>query len=272
MSLSQDFRSGDMGFRLAIGTRELKPQQPARPVLAAQPLLTPPPTPVVAAAPAAMPSVGLSAPRVETPPDHTYKPRKRTSVGLGAFYGGDYGGGIAWPSGEALGMPYRGVGTYMFFDAVYAEVFTGYSAGRGKWVSPYAKDPNSLPDMSRTYLNVGVFAKYPLGGSGNFFPLLGLDYEASVAGKRAYANGNEYDFDIKSWRYDTDALSALWLKLGCGFNVDLIRSTYIRAEAVYGFRTANTFEKYDASSSGRAETRRGHGFTYRAGFGLKLDN
>jgi hypothetical protein len=202
--------------------------------------------------------------------DYTYEPPAMgISLGIGGFYGGDYGGGLAWASGEKLAMPYGGAGTYLFFDAVYIETFVGYSVGGGKWESPNANDVNNLPEMSRTYLNFGVLLKHPFYG-GLVFPLIGVDYEASVSGKLEYANGNVYRFDIKNWRHDVYSLSALWFKLGGGLDIKIVENAYIRVETLYGFRTANTFEKYDASVNNHAETRTGHGLTCRLGAGFKF--
>jgi hypothetical protein len=53
-------------------------------------------------------------------------------------------------------------------------------------------------------------------------------------------------------------------------NVKLIQSAYLRVELLYGFRAANAFEKQDAGLSAHAEPRQGHGFTCRAGVGVKL--
>ena len=294
MSLAQGFSSGDVGFRLAIGTRETVPTIPVSQLMRKQAAAksgsgVAPAKSGSVEAPAKTGGGGLPAKtvsgRVKAAPapvadtssgealatgeGSRVKLDKGISVGIGGFYGGDYGGGIAWANGEELAMPYGGVGTYLFVDAFYAEAFVGYSGGGGKWKSPDAKIPNSLPEMSRSYLNVGVLLKYPVGG-GSFFPLIGLDYEASMSGKLKYQNGNVYEFDIKNWRHDASALSALWLKLGCGINIDLAGNTYLRGEAMYGFRTANTFEKYDARLSNHAETRPGYGLTCRVGVGFKL--
>jgi hypothetical protein len=171
-------------------------------------------------------------------------------------------------------MPYGGGGAYIFTDAVYAEAFVGYSGGGGKWESQDTQNPNDLPEMSRSFFNAGVFLKYPVAMGADVssvFPLAGLEYEAAATGKLRYANGYVYGFYKENWRYDANALSALWLKFGCGFNmnINLIPNAYLRGEILYGFRTENAFEKQDAALN-YAETRQGHGLTLRVGMGMRL--
>jgi hypothetical protein len=125
--------------------------------------------------------------------------------------------------------------------------------------------------MPRLYVNIGAFAKYPFTtGNTKLFPLIGIESEASVSGKLKYADGYEYLFDGNP--YDGGALSALWFKFGAGFDAGLGRNLYVRAEILYGFRTANTFEKEEAAaeSARGAETRPGSGLTLRAGVGIRF--
>jgi hypothetical protein len=216
-------------------------------------------------------------PKAPEPPEaHTdaKKPSGKTSFSLGggAFFAADLGGGLAWESsGEALAMPYYGGGAYLFFDATYAEVFAGFSTGGGKWESPASTTPDSLTDMPRSYINIGVFAKYPIdAGSINFFPLAGIDYDASISGKRKYAGGKEVELDY--------ATSAVWLKLGAGADFALGNSAYIRVELLYGWRTANEYEnemrnryitEYN-SNADNVKTRQGNGPDLKAGFGVRF--
>jgi formylglycine-generating enzyme required for sulfatase activity len=278
MSLSQGFSSNDVGFRLSMGLKKAKPELALAP-MSQLALLKPNYVKTRR-------SEAVFAP-VDTVQRKAFQIKNRSlrsadkldrgiSVGVGGFYGGDYGGGILWANREELAMPYGGGGAYMFVDAVYAEAFIGYSGGGGKWRSQDAVSPGDLPLMSRSYFNSGVLLKYPMNigvGASSVFPLLGVDYESAMTGNLTYANGNSYEFYKESWRYDADVLSALWLKAGCGVNlsVKLIQSAYLRAEVLYGFRTANAFEKQDAGlSAGGAETRQGHGLTCRVGVGVKL--
>jgi hypothetical protein len=68
---------------------------------------------------------------------------------------------------------------------------------------------------------------------------------------------------------DDDNLSALWFNFGGGLNVGLSRNWHFRTEALYGWRTANNFEKNNAKDYG-GSTRLGHGLTLRATLGFNL--
>ena len=200
-------------------------------------------------------------------------PRKTgMSAGVGGVFASDFGGGVRWKSGEQLKMPYIGGGAYLFFDAIYAEAFVGYSVGGGKWASDNAKEEPLPEDAQRTSLNVGAFGKYPVIdlGSVKAFPLLGIDYDMSMSAKLKLANGGEYVFDGGNGRHAASALSALWVKFGCGADFDLGETLYLRAELLYGVRMANSAENEDAKISGGGTTLPGHGLTFKAGAGVKF--
>ena len=188
---------------------------------------------------------------------------KWASIGFGGIYAGDFGGGIEWgPSGQ-VAMPYHGVGAYIFFDAVYAEVSAAMFYGGGKWESGNADDPaGQLPDVSRTAVKLGVFGKYPFAVVPSqkikAFPVLGIDYEAVISGKSTYVSGGGSTLDGGD-------LSAVWFKGGAGVDVDIAGSAYLRAELLYGARTANAVERdgVDMSSAVGAKARLGHGLTFR---------
>jgi len=200
-------------------------------------------------------------------------PRKTgMSAGVGGFFASDFGGGVRWKSGEQLTTPYMGGGAYLFFDAIYAEAFVGYSIGGGKWASDNAKEEPLPEDAQRTSLNVGAFGKYPVIdlGSVKAFPLLGIDYDISMSAKLKLASGGEYVFDGGNGRHAASALSALWVKFGCGADFDLGETLYLRAELLYGVRMANGAEIEDAKISGGGTPLPGHGLTFKAGAGVKF--
>ena len=205
------------------------------------------------------------------------KPKSKISAGVGGFFADGSGGGLRWErTNENLAMPYSAGGAYLFFDAVYAEAFAGFSAGGGKWRSGDANPPHesSLPEMSRTCVNVGAFAKYPIGaGLVKAFPLLGFEYEASISGKLKSGAG-ETEFDGGDGRPKAGALSATWFKVGGGADFGLSQNLYLRIEALYGRRTANAYEKdranEEADYSKKAEPRSASGLTIKAGAGVKF--
>ncbi len=176
------------------------------------------------------------------------KPIIEISIGAGGIIAGGYGGGMAWPDGTRVKMPYSAVGVYLFFDAVYAEAFFGYANGNGKWESTSADNPQDLPYMPRTYISAGLFAKYPLAFYERIklFPLVGLYYEMSISGMLKNVNGNDYMFDGANNRPEANSLSALWLKLGAGIDFDMGKTLYLRSELIYGARAANAFEQFCA--------------------------
>jgi len=193
------------------------------------------------------------------------------SVGGGAFFVSGFGGGIKWAGGEAVAMPYAvGVGGYLFLDAVYAEAFAGYSAGGGDWISAAAPSGDYLPYMSRTYINIGVLGKYPLGaGRWRYFPLLGIEYEAAIAGKLEYGDGGGYEFDGADGRYDAGSLSNFWVKLGGGGDFKISENLYVRGELLYGVRLANSFESDGAAFENRdGSPMTGSGVGVRVGAGV----
>jgi hypothetical protein len=195
--------------------------------------------------------------------------RIRISVGAGAFMPSDFDGGTYWGNGERVAMPYTGIGAYLFADAMYAEAFFGYSSGGGKWESTNTAHDN-LPEMERSYLHMGITMKYPFGaGAVKFSPLIGLDYDLSIGGTIKNANNDNYVFNGKNGRLGSNALSAMWVRLGGGLDFDMSRRVYLRSEFLYGMRTANDWE-HDAASDGSGQTMTGHGFTLKVGLGIRF--
>jgi len=197
------------------------------------------------------------------------------SFGIGVFTPLNFGGGIKWSNGEEVTMPYYGIGGYLFFDAVYAEAFIGAGYFGDYWESTGASELSGLPDMQRSYINLGVFVKYPIGDEEfKLFPLMGIDYEASIFSKLKYENGREYMFDGKNGHFQANSLSVLWIKFGVGYDSYRSDNVYLRGEFLYGFRTVNEFEnKYTAKNSSigvSGNTRLGHGLTMKLGLGFIL--
>jgi len=193
-------------------------------------------------------------------------PPMKLSAGGGAFCTNDFGGGLNWSDGVQVTMPYIGGGAYLFFDATYAETFVAFSGGGGKWESGnvLATDTTVLPDMSRISFNIGVLAKYPFTvGNIKLFPLLGIDYEASLSAE-LNTNGYKYPFDASD-------LNALWFKFGGGMDAAFGEKMYIRAELLYGLRGTNKFEDDEKGSDKHgAEIGSAGGVTVRVGVGINL--
>jgi len=213
----------------------------------------------------------VASQKVTVDPDS--KRASKISIGGGALFASDFGGGVVYDYGQ-IGMPFYGGGAYLTFDAAYAAISIAYSQGGGKWRGPRRVEPDSLPDMPRSTLNFDVYSKYPniaLGKNINLYPILSLNYELAISGKLEYKDGRKYMFDERNEDgYAADALSALWVKVGGGADYYLTQSVYIRAELLYGMRTANGYEQGNVDNLGAEKTRLGHGLTVRAGAGFKL--
>jgi hypothetical protein len=131
----------------------------------------------------------------------------------------------------AESMLYNG---YAFLDFTWAELDLGFGGYR---ISP----KNGMKDVfgvgggaiSGTYLDIGVLAKYPIGitRSFSFFPLIGANAQIPVT-----SNEDIPYYDI--W----DLYSALWIRMGFGFDIRVTSRVYIRAEALYGIRTVTMME------------------------------
>jgi len=236
---------------------------------------TPPPEPT-ATPPPPLPPPTVAIQEPNTPLWKLHKMGIDISIGAGGLITGGYGGGIEWNSGERVTMPYSTSGAYLFLDIAYAELFLGYHAGSGKWESSNAPDPQDLPNMMRSYINIGIFAKYPFNSYSRIklFPLIGLDYEASISGKIEYSEGNtDYSLDGTNGHTAATALSSLWFKIGGGIDFAMGTTVYLRSELIYGMRAANEFE-WDCveklPSDDGAYVRFGQGVAFKIGVGINL--
>jgi hypothetical protein len=194
--------------------------------------------------------------------------KKKVSAGGGWLSTNGFGGGIEWPGEGRVTMPYFGNGLCLFFDAKYVEATFGWHGGGAKWESANASNSSMLPDMRRSGVNFGLFFKYPTVEyqAGKWiakpYPLVGIDNELA-------AGGRELWFDYGDIGGVYPGLSALWFKFGGGVDVGISKNTYLRSELLYGWRTANGFEK-DKAASNRAKTALGSGLDFKLGIGCKI--
>jgi hypothetical protein len=213
--------------------------------------------PVGAQAPPLEPTAAPAAKKTNS------RPRKQhidVSSGVGGVIEAGFGGGVTYSDSVRIKMPYTAVGAYLYLDVTFAEIFVCYSAGNGQWVG------GDKVDMPRTYVNAGLFAKYPFDiyDRVKIFPLFGLDYETSISGKVKYPDGSESVFDGAEDRPEANALSSRWYKFGGGVDFDMGQTIYLRAEFTYGLRAANAFEKSHEPDA-RAES--GSGIAVKIGVG-----
>jgi hypothetical protein len=188
-------------------------------------------------------------------------------LGGGLFYTSDYGGGLEWSNGR-LAMPYNGFGFHAFAELKYAELAAGISIGNGRWSTPNeVPSRDLLPSMGRFTLNLGAFAKVPIGQIGSaWYPIAGIEYELSMTSKLRYKKQEMiYVFGEGSYDNEPGDLSAPWAKAGLGFDLG-DETGYFRIEILYGVRlSANAFEEYVGKNYGAKQTRAGHGLTIKLG-------
>jgi hypothetical protein len=184
------------------------------------------------------------------------------SAGIGGYFGGDFGGGIE-QGDEKIETPYFGGGGFAFFDAKYAELSFGVLGGGGTW-----KMMSEDADMSIMNLDIALLGKFPIavGSSLTVFPLLGVNYQATVSLKNE--DGDEYEGFFGSDGGPSD-FSALWFKFGGGLDYAITGNLYLRFEALYGIRLANKFET-DMKDDFEADVLLGHGLTAKLAVGFKF--
>jgi hypothetical protein len=205
------------------------------------------------------------------------RPKIEISAGAGATTAFGFGGGVEWPGGERVAMPYSAIGGYLFFDAVFAELSFGFAVGNGQWTSENNESKDALPYTPRTYINIGVLGKYPLiMRRVSLFPLLGFDYEYAVSGAIKFAeSSDEAKLDGQDDKPDASTLSNFWFKLGAGIDFAMGKSVYLRGELVYGIRGANGFEQYCVDNKpddvpSDLTTKMGSGLSIKIGVGAKF--
>jgi hypothetical protein len=192
------------------------------------------------------------------------------SVGVGAIYAGNFGGGIVWSNAQVT-MPYSGGGVCLFASHTYASAHITYLSGGGRWESDNDYDGYELPDTRRIDLNIGLSGKYPITLWENItvFPTAGLDYNACASARLVRSDGSKYPFDgMNGHRHVTGDLNELWVRIGAGTDVSISWNTYVRGEFLYGARLPNAFEQSYLYDNGYA--RLAHGLILRVGAGIRL--
>jgi len=213
------------------------------------------------------------------------------SAGFGGFFGGDFGGGYEYSESyrgevekEGYKLPYFGGGAYAFLDAGFLELTLGIYAGKVRvkeyWYEEddgeyeFGEYSSSYMSPSIVNLNIGLFGKYPieLGNKLTVFPLAGIDYALTLSAKDK--DGNDFYDDYYPTRDGTPSdFSALWFKIGGGFDFALTEQIYLRFKALYGIRLASKIEKdlkemYSDYDEGKVKTRLGHGIDIKLAIGF----
>jgi hypothetical protein len=174
-------------------------------------------------------------------------------------------------------------GGFLFLDASYAELFVSVYGGNNVLTSSqtFVAPPiaaGSLPVEPRTFeknqisMTIGLLVKYPFYlGKFTLAPLLGLSYQIFFTGDY----GDPYTaVVIKTKASD---FNTLWLHVGGNVNVDLNNSLYLKAEALYGIKSAPTL--FDRKNTKFVEEIKANGviktgwvntFTARLGVGYRI--
>jgi opacity protein-like surface antigen len=194
------------------------------------------------------------------------QPKGLLSAGGGALIGGDFGGGIEYDGGKSK-TPYFGGGVFLFFDATYGELSLGFLAGGGKW-----GDDDDTKPATITNLNIGLLGKYPfaINKQLSIFPLLGIDYQITVAQKLDGTTHQNKDGDDAPGDF-----SALWFKFGVGTDFDITSNLYLRGEVLYGFRLTSKAEKdtkdmFEAMGQSDVKPLLGHGLDVKIAVGYRF--
>jgi len=209
------------------------------------------------------------------------------SVGQYNFYASDFGGSGIEDDNYSVGTgnnvrrgekwdksPWSGGGFGAFFDASYLELGVGLTFAGGSPAVVITNDSekaNGLNDTSYsingtnysiTYLSIGALLKFPisLGESAKFYPAIGFDYLACIAGKP------EYSFGTPSESLD---YSQPWIKFGVGLDKDLTNELFFRVQALYGIGFASKGVD-DAAEDLNEDARGSHGLQIKVGVGIKL--
>lgn len=203
------------------------------------------------------------------------------SLGYGFLWGGDFGGGYEGEYSYTTGSYYNpttvhekftestpryGWGYYMFIDARYIEISTGFLFTGNKWKYEYQSSEYGNYDyeeeISTKSFNLQLLAKIPFEVSPdvNVFPLFGVSWDIAL---RLKDEDDEKFDDPTDW-------SAFWFKFGAGFSVPLNDELVLQGSALYGIRTKNKLENDVEDEDDDVSARLGHGLTLRVGIGFNF--
>jgi len=242
--------------------------------------------------------------------------RKRLpfSVGGGALFLSDFGGGVdfsvpipavapppynTWTTDITMKTPYYAGGAYGFFDTTYAEMSIAYFAGasqcsaEGAYLGEALQADNQF-SRDRTIVSAISFellAKYPFEVSSKLsvFPLVGVEYRLALWLKEDSGASDPNLSGIYSGK--AVDFSALWSHIGVGFDYQINKSFFMRAEILYGIRIPNKAEDeivsglkdkaqslidtqvpeaYQSYIIPQGNARRGHGLSVRLAAGRRF--
>ena len=147
-------------------------------------------------------------------------------------------------------------GGMVFIDATYAEFSVYIQNGINNWKQVLDIDgvDNSKPstgDGWESMMGFSLLGKYPFRLSPRFtvYPLLGMDYQASLIQERTQPDGWVYDRsdglrekDKDGHAYKLSDWNSLFVDIGGGADFAISGNIFIRGEFIYSFRLMTSYE------------------------------
>jgi hypothetical protein len=180
--------------------------------------------------------------------------------------------------------PIMGGGVFAFFDASYVMVKLGmYFDGSktevstpelnmGLFTTPATKVST---ETTNTYLSIGLLGKIPFElGSVTLFPMLGFEYNMYLSGKYSMtteSGSTKTTVDGDGKRGDVDEpkeLDMFILQLGCGLDINLTDTIYLRPIILWGIDLTQTEAEKDFKDNDGKTFK--HKFDFALAVGFKL--
>ena len=160
------------------------------------------------------------------------------SIGGGGLFDWSFNNGAETNIGgkkDFIGKRNMSFGAFAFFDATYAEVEAAFAFGLLTSVNKKPSKTSTDKAGNMLQASFSILGKYPFEfGKVTVFPLLGFSYNMVFAekdknGERGYETFGETMRNV----------SQFGLLGGAGFDYDLTRYLYLRAEMLYHLRFAS---------------------------------
>ena len=140
------------------------------------------------------------------------------------------------------------IGANIFFDLIYAEinmsVFKGIINNNVFLKNEYIlnnsiihyNNTNKRQDISRTFLNIGFFGKYPFViNKFTLFPVMGMEYQLWLTDKiNNFTTSNEISGN-----------NSFWIKFGGGVDYEINRFLFLRGTFLWGIKINSKYERND---------------------------
>lgn len=162
------------------------------------------------------------------------------------------------------------IGFKGYFDAQYAVAEIGMNVLVGKQKQTYKNtrfniDSTDRYDVKATFLNMGIFGKYPFAVAEKIkvFPMLGLDFDIPLSVKVKV--GDKYE---KAESDDKKEYNRVWLDMGAGADFFVTDNFYVRPQAMFGIKLNETKEDKDTKELAKAYDTKFSKFGYKFNIGV----